>query len=98
MATPPNLLTESQALRRLNLADTAQWRSWIRRTLPGQEISTGRLYDRGLVDALHAKTRALLGDPQPEASAPSIIRTSGPVDSGIARTNRNFDSSTLRHS
>ena len=89
---PP--LTESQALRACNLPDTPHWRNWLRGKLSPQEISTGRIYDRGLVERLAEKIRPLAGSPTPEpqrqtAPDPPRVGFSSPTDSGIKpRTKR----------
>jgi hypothetical protein len=78
-------ITESQALRSCNLPDTPHWRNWLRSKLAPQEISTGRIYDRAMVDLLAAKIRPATGDivlpPEPQRQAPAVPRTghSGPV-------------------
>jgi hypothetical protein len=81
-------ISESQSLRACNLPDTPHWRGWIRSQLPSQEISTGRIYERALVDHLAAKIRPLNGDivlpPEPRA-VPAEMQHSGPVDSGRPR-------------
>ena len=93
-------LSESEALRACNLAATPTWREWLRRNLPSQEISTGRIYSRDAVSALHAKIRCLAGDPAPEAPEPQREAprhaTSAPIDANAApMKNRNIDSAQL---
>ena len=90
-------ITESQALRTCNLPDTPHWRNWLREKLAPQEISTGRIYDRGLVDHLAEKIRPLAGSPAPEPQreAPRHA-TSAPVEANAApMKNRNIDSAQL---
>lgn len=85
------LITESAALRACNLPDTPHWRNWLREKCSPQEISTGRVYDGGLVDHLAAKIRPLAGNPAPapQREAPTGIQFSAPVDSGrLPRTER----------
>lgn len=85
-----SLITESAALRACNLPDTPHWRNWLREKCQPQEISTGRVYDAGLVDHLAAKIRPLAGTPAPEptpqreADTAPRVGFSGPVDSGIS--------------
>lgn len=82
-----DFLTESESLRACNLPSTSHWREWLRSKLPNQEISTGRIYQRGLVDHLAAAIRPLAGEPAPEPKrqAEPEIGFSGPVDSGVSR-------------
>jgi len=79
-------LSESSCLRACNLPDTAVWRQWLRAKLPSQEISTGRIYDRAMVDLLAAKIKPVTGDivlpPEPQRQAPAVLQYSRPVDSG----------------
>ncbi|NQX00458.1 hypothetical protein HQ447_07340 [bacterium] len=82
-----DLISESASLRKCNLADTPQWRNWIRSQLPSQEISTGRIYDRCLVDLLASKIAdfARATNPPEEQRETVTFGHSGPVDSGIGR-------------
>lgn len=81
-------ISESQALRACNLPDTPHWRNWLRSNLAPQEISTGRIYDRSLVDLLAGKIGdfARATNPPEERQAtpePPRVGFSGPIDTGI---------------
>jgi len=47
-----NIISESESLRRLNLAATPRWREWLRQKLPNTDIGAGKVYDVDAVDAL----------------------------------------------
>lgn len=76
-----DLISESQALRTCNLPDTPHWRGWLRKNLQSHDVSTGRLYQRDLVEQIATKIAPMAGTPKREEPA---IRFSGPVDSGHA--------------
>jgi hypothetical protein len=101
------LISESETLRVLNLADTPHWRNWVRAKMPILELSTGRFYDRGLVEKLAAQIRPLNGDivlppehePAPQrAAAPEPLRVGfgGAVDSGSPRRAQRAEALTDR--
>ena len=50
-----DVISESESLRRLNLAATPRWRKWLRAKLPSKNIGVGRVYDSHAVDALVRK-------------------------------------------
>jgi hypothetical protein len=94
-------VTESQALRMVNLPSTPSWRQWLRNHAASQEISTGRIYSRAAIEALAAKIKPLTADivlppEQPEQpaptprQAPTALQHSkpSPIRSGPALTNR----------
>ena len=80
-----HLISESQALRTCNLPDTPHWRGWLRRNLPSNDISTGKLYDRALVNGVAEKLKPMQPPQSPvrTESEAGECRVSGPVDSGV---------------
>ena len=57
-----NIISESESLRRLNLAATPRWREWLRRKLPHTDIGAGKVYDVDAVDALVRKMAGFAKD------------------------------------
>ena len=57
-----NIISESAALRRLNLAATPRWREWLRRKLPNTDVGAGKVYDVDAVDALARKMAGFAKD------------------------------------
>ena len=57
-----NIISESAALRRLNLAATPRWREWLRRKLPHTGVGAGKVYDVDAVDALARKMAGFAKD------------------------------------
>ncbi|MDA7890968.1 hypothetical protein N9B14_00245 [Akkermansiaceae bacterium] len=57
-----NIISESESLRRLNLAATPRWREWLRRKLPNTDIGNGKVYDVDAVDALVRKMAGFAKD------------------------------------
>jgi hypothetical protein len=53
----PELLSESEALRRCNLPATSRWRAWIRHHCPRREVSGGWVYRADYVRELVGKIR-----------------------------------------
>ena len=50
-----DVISESESLRRLNLAATPRWRKWLRAKLPNKDMGVGKVYDSHAVDALVRK-------------------------------------------
>ena len=57
-----NIISESAALRRLNLAATPRWREWLRRKLPHTDVGAGKVYDVVAVDAMARKMAGFAKD------------------------------------
>ncbi|MDA8976534.1 hypothetical protein N9C66_08075 [Akkermansiaceae bacterium] len=57
-----NIISESESLRRLNLAATPRWREWLRRKLPNTDVGAGKVYDVDAVDALVRKMAGFAKD------------------------------------
>jgi hypothetical protein len=57
-----NIISESESLRRLNLAATPRWREWLRQKLPNTDIGAGKVYDVDAVDALVRKMAGFAKD------------------------------------
>jgi hypothetical protein len=60
-----DVISESESLRRLNLAATPRWRNWLRTKLPNKEIGVGKVYDSGAVDAFSRKAGDFAKDTTP---------------------------------
>lgn len=50
-----DVISESESLRRLNLAATPRWRKWLRAKLPNRDMGVSKVYDSHAVDALVRK-------------------------------------------
>ena len=50
-----DVISESAALRRMDLAATPRWRKWLRAKLPNKDMGVGKVYDSHAVDALVRK-------------------------------------------
>ena len=50
-----DIISESESLRRLNLAATPRWRKWLRAKLPNRDMGVSKVYDSHAVDALVRK-------------------------------------------
>lgn len=55
MAFYVDIISESEALRKLNLPATPRWRSYLREKLPHHDMGAGKVYDVHAVDALFRK-------------------------------------------
>lgn len=77
-----DVISESEALRRCNLAATNRWRSFLREKLPHNETQGGKLYPEAAVDALAAKIGDFAAETMPhvESSDPKPAgRSSRPL-------------------
>ncbi len=74
----PELVSESQGLRMLDLPATPHWRNFLRRQLPSTSTGAGNLYDRFAVQELAARISdfAAATNP-PEVSSTSTRATAG---------------------
>ena len=57
-----DIISESESLRRLNLAATPRWRKWLRAKLPNKDMTVGKVYDSHAVDALARKMAGFAKD------------------------------------
>ena len=57
-----DIISESESLRRLNLAATPSHRKWLRAKLPNKDMTVGKVYDSHAVDALARKMAGFAKD------------------------------------
>lgn len=81
-----DVVSESAALRTLNLPATDRWKRYLRETLPFSETQAGRLYPQVAVDRLAEKVADFAAETMPlveESSSSTSTSRSNSTRSGI---------------
>ncbi|MCH1498800.1 MAG: hypothetical protein L7U83_07005 [Akkermansiaceae bacterium] len=60
-----DIISESESLRRLNLAATPRWRNWLRTKLHNKDMGVGKVYDSHAVEGLVRKMDSAAKDTEP---------------------------------